>query len=77
MASCRQISFVRMTVARRVFKVTTITIACNFIWSVSQASNEGRGIRLPLALKKWHRQADWTDWIKSSDVAAVYSSLTI
>ena len=40
------------------FKVTTYLIACNFIWSVSQASNEGRGIRLPMTLKKWHRQAD-------------------
>ena len=45
-AVCRQIPFVRMTVARRVFKVITNPIACNFIWSVSQASNEGRGIRL-------------------------------
>ena len=43
-----------MTAARRDFKVTTNPIACNFIWSVSQASNEGRGIRLPDARIIWH-----------------------
>ena len=54
MATCHLVPFVRMTVARRVFKVTTNPIACNFIWSVSRASNEGRGIRLPDARIIWH-----------------------
>lgn len=48
-------------------------IACNFIWSVSRTSNDGRGIRLPMTLKKWHRQADKTDWIKFQEVHRCHS----
>jgi hypothetical protein len=63
----RQASYVRkffqfpvifVTAFRRAFKVIITVIACYFIWSVSQASIDGWGIRLPLTLKKWHRQAD-------------------
>ena len=36
-----------------------------FIWSVSQNTTVGWGIRLRMTLKKWHRQADLTDLIKS------------
>ena len=53
MAAFHQIQLVRITVARRIFKVTTNPIACNFIWSVSRASNGGRGIRLPLLIVEW------------------------
>ena len=35
------------TAFRRTFKVTVTIIACYFIWSVSQASIDGWGIRLP------------------------------
>ena len=39
---------------RRTIKVTVNTIACFFIWSVSQASIDGWGIRLPDAKIIWH-----------------------
>jgi len=47
------IPFVRMTVTRRVFKVTTYHIACYFIWSISHTTIVGRGIRLPLPIIEW------------------------
>ena len=39
---------------RITIKVTLNTIACYFIWSVSQASIDGWGIRLPDARIIWH-----------------------
>ena len=42
------------TAFRRTFKVTVTQIACYFIWSVSQASIDGWGIRLPDARIIWH-----------------------
>ena len=67
-AWCCQISIILNTVFRRTLKVIITLIACYFIWSVSQASRDGWGIRLPLTLKKWHRQADWTERIKATGI---------
>ena len=67
---CCQISIILNTVFRRTFKVIVTLIACYFIWSVSQASIDGWGIRLPQTLKKWHRQADRTDLIKATGVSS-------
>ena len=53
------------TYSQRAVKVILTLIACYFIWSVSQDTTVGWGIRLRMTLKKWHRQADLTDLIKS------------
>ena len=49
-----------------------INYNCLLIYLVSSplTSIDGWGIRLPLTLKKWHRQADFTRLILSSDVGS-------
>ena len=49
----------------KIFQASITIIACYFIWSVSQNTTVGWGIRLRMTLKKWHRQADSPDLIKS------------